>query len=193
MTMGNTHSNLLSFADSLATCTVPGHLVKRTQTTPWTIVPIVLKSSRTWRLNTSWKSSSKSFLCLFYFINDGIFAKSEKYIYEQFTIAIPHCHFYIFNVSNNFNFEMTKNSDYSLFILLWDLVKVWNVHFIDRISVGLSKNFFRKDRIDHYQDLYLVRQIEPAFKANVRGLYWLVRSQESGLSCKISEESITES
>ena len=78
---------------------------------------------------------------------------------------------------------MTKNSDYSLFILLWDLVKVWNVHFIDRISVGLSKNFFRKDRIDHYQDLYLVRQSEPAFKANVRGLYWLVRSQESGLSC----------
>ena len=85
---------------------------------------------------------------------------------------------------------MTKNSDYSLFILLWDLVKVWNVHFIDRISVGLSKNFFRKDRIDHYQDLYLVRQSEPAFKANVRGLYWLVRSQESGLSCKISKESI---
>ena len=101
---------------------------------PWTIVPIGLKSSRTWRLNTSWKSSSKPFLCFSYFLNDGIFAKSEKYIYEQFTITIPHCHFYISNVSKNFSW-ISKLNDQEL----------QSVHLVVGFSKSMKCTFYRSD------------------------------------------------
>ena len=52
----------------------------------------------------------KAFFMSFISLNDGIFAKSEKYIYQQFTIAIPHCHFYISHVSIYFQISIQPYS-----------------------------------------------------------------------------------
>ena len=82
------------------------------------------------------KSSSKPFLCFSQFLNDGIFAKSEKYIYEQFTITIPHCHFYISHVSNNFKAISKLNNQEQ-----W----LQSVHLVVGFSKSMKCTFYRSD------------------------------------------------
>ena len=108
--------------------------------TPWTIVPSEFWILRAPELDVQRlvKIVFKAFLMPFLSLNDGIFAKSEKYIYEQFTIAIPHCYFHLSHVRDYFEFQFNPiskqndqklvleylNSDFCMFILLRDLFKV---------------------------------------------------------------------
>ena len=90
-------------------------------------------------LRIFFKALFMSFLCL----NDGIFAKSEKYIYQQFTIAIPHCHFYISHVSMYFQ----KNQPYSKWndqeMALEELILY--VHLVAGFIKSMKCTFHRSD------------------------------------------------